>query len=734
MTAPHPYVAIRSTDQWRRVAHFDTALTVSKTGVSLAELKKDESEVAVIIPEHHSYLAFDPFCRLFRLLPEAGQINFWPDIHNLSKSEALPLFETPDQPLGEFTLSDPHIGPLKNASGLSVDSSGHLFVSETSVNRIWVFDLIDKRLIRSINLPDGTQPADSDADGLDVYVLTKNGLGKLSASKEFYYPSGVLEGKIFDRVTVMNGEIFLLENAGTADAKVISWNDPQQTKSFPFATDLVWSSPERLIVAFQSSQLFEEYIIENKASLTFKKNRSFRAKNYDGRGIVRAPDGRIAYFSTKGFRYALPVKPRYKTRGRIVSFALDSEIYQNQWGLAFVDACLPKGCDMRVRFHTSDELENFTLPRLSAANDTIKEFGSLPAPKSSPAMPRDTAFVEYATAKFEDAGKLYRRGKQDELIWDEDTDDEHLVTYETPVTAKPGRFLWVAIELTSNGLNTPYIRGLRVQRNGHKLLQHLPRLYSREPKVESFLRRYLALPESLINEFDVSAITRHVLLDPSSCREEWLAWLASFVGLIFDERFNPDTRRQLISEAVWLFRFRGTVQGLERFLKIYANNQLGFNTVIQIVEKFKFRGHASMIETDTNQNTGSVLGVDYRMGFGQADNEQTGLNSQTGSDEYAHRFNVLVAANLSTEEMEVFRHIIAVHRPAHTVFDVCTVDAGMRIGRGLYLELNSFVGQSAGFIPLHLESGTLGRNGVLGIAKTATTASGGQVGINARLG
>jgi len=212
--------------------------------------------------------------------------------------------------------------------------------------------------------------------------------------------------------------------------------------------------------------------------------------------------------------------------------------------------------------------------------------------------------------------------------------------------------------------------------------------------------------------------------------------------LAFDERFNPDTRRQLISEAAWLFRFRGTVQGLQRYIQIYADFPLGFGTVVQIIERFRFRGHAGLEDPDTADDTnGTVLGVDYRLGSGVAGAEQgefveTQDTEPFGerSDPYAHRFVVLIAANLSTDQFEVIDLIIRLNRPAHTAFEVCTVDAGMRISRGSYLQINSFVGQSAGFMPIHLDSGTLGRNGVLGTPKTASTSSGGQIGRNARLG
>ena len=64
--------------------------------------------------------------------------------------------------------------------------------------------------------------------------------------------------------------------------------------------------------------------------------------------------------------------------------------------------------------------------------------------------------------------------------------------------------------------------------------------------------------------------------------------------------------------------------------------------------------------------------------------------------------------------MAVVQNILQVHRPAHTVFEICSVDAGMRVGQGLLLELTSVIGRSAGFSRLQLGASALGRGAVVG--------------------
>jgi len=59
-------------------------------------------------------------------------------------------------------------------------------------------------------------------------------------------------------------------------------------------------------------------------------------------------------------------------------------------------------------------------------------------------------------------------------------------------------------------------------------------------------------------------------LDPMLAPEDFLPWLASWVGLVVNERWSVEQRRQFLSEAAELYRWRGTVQGISRAVEVYA--------------------------------------------------------------------------------------------------------------------------------------------------------------------
>jgi phage tail-like protein len=127
--------------------------------------------------------------------------------------------------------------------------------------------------------------------------------------------------------------------------------------------------------------------------------------------------------------------------------------------------------------------------------------------------------------------------------------------------------------------------------------------------------------------------TRHVLLNPRSAPPEILPWLAGFVGLILDDRFahaprpgrrTEDVRRRLIEEATWLFRFRGTVSGLRRFLEIY----LGRAPIL--IEKFRVRGLGGAFLGDSAElASSSVLGAGFRIGGAIGESEREVLTGTT---------------------------------------------------------------------------------------------------------
>jgi phage tail-like protein len=73
----------------------------------------------------------------------------------------------------------------------------------------------------------------------------------------------------------------------------------------------------------------------------------------------------------------------------------------------------------------------------------------------------------------------------------------------------------------------------------------------------------------LVSAFDESIAPVLVTLDslaayvdPALCPEDFLDWVAGWVGLVPDENWTIERRRALAARAVPVFRLRGTVAGL----------------------------------------------------------------------------------------------------------------------------------------------------------------------------
>ncbi len=97
-------------------------------------------------------------------------------------------------------------------------------------------------------------------------------------------------------------------------------------------------------------------------------------------------------------------------------------------------------------------------------------------------------------------------------------------------------------------------------------LRYLPAVFQEDP----FLGRFLVPFEEVLNGFgDLLSDIDHYFT-PALTEPDFLPWLAQWLAMTLDEEWEEEKRRLLIAEAVELYRRRGTVKGLERYLQIYA--------------------------------------------------------------------------------------------------------------------------------------------------------------------
>lgn len=105
-----------------------------------------------------------------------------------------------------------------------------------------------------------------------------------------------------------------------------------------------------------------------------------------------------------------------------------------------------------------------------------------------------------------------------------------------------------------------------VPRDVSSYLTYLPGIYQNN----HFLGRFLLIFESILGPLDRTVENMHHYFDPFVTPPEAVDWLGAWVGLALDERWPEDRRRELISEAVNLYQWRGTKRGLSEFLRLYT--------------------------------------------------------------------------------------------------------------------------------------------------------------------
>lgn len=736
-----PFVLVDGGDAWLRAGHRDTFLELEAGVVTLAWEPPAAAEPGGAPPPRPGGLAFDRACRAYRALPDEGRVLRHPwGGYTAGAAEGTDLFAAAAEGPGGDFAAEAAPGVLRRPAALAVDVDDRLYVAEEGRARLLVFDLWSRRLLRAAAFDSGARPLDVAAAGRSAWVVLDAAprLVRLTARglpRPVPLPPDAIAP---ERVALSpSGEPAVLVGAGTDAALLVSLVRPNRPVRAPGATDLEWESDDVLVAARGAGPELERFRLSVDG---VERMAPLLAWGYDGRGIARGPEGRIAFWSAAGLRAGAPARLRYARRGRVTTFRLDGGEYGAEWGRVFLDACVPAGAEVRLACLATDDcvpndppgpgecvppdatLLQPTLLRPRPGNLLLAE---IHRPDLSPPMPPE------ALAAAEPAFRpLHRRESGRELAWARPAEDDRFATYEAPAAVGPGRFLWVVLELAGNGRVTPGVRSLRVERPGHDLLRRLPRTFSREAESADFLRRLLAITDSLTSDLESRAAFRHALLDPHAAPEDALPWLASFLGMALDGRWPVHARRRLVAEAAWLFRFRGTVPGLTRFLELYLERP------VVLLEHFRLRGMgAAVLHEGAPAQSRPVLGGGFRVGGAlRVPGEPADRTPPDAFRLHAHRFSLLVHGSLSAEQESVVRHVLEVHRPAHTVVEICPLGAGMRVGRRLHLGLSSAVGRTGGWDTLEVGGSALGRGAVVGRPEAGTEPGAARLGLDARVG
>jgi phage tail-like protein len=221
---------------------------------------------------------------------------------------------------------------------------------------------------------------------------------------------------------------------------------------------------------------------------------------------------------------------------------------------------------------------------------------------------------------------------------------------EVLVQSRPGRYLWVRIEMSGDGTVSPSISQIDVFGPRRSSMRHLPASFHEDAESAHFLDRYLSYFDTVLAE--VTAVNRDIaaLFDPRVVPEEFLSWLGAWFDLDFDTSWPTWLRREMVAEAVPYFRMRGTVAGLKRILQWHTGLR---GELPQVIEHFR------------------LSGVDEPFMIG-------GVALEPG--DHAHSFTVVLPSYVVPDDRRsVLERLVEASIPAHTRYHLHLVEPGVTI-------------------------------------------------------
>ena len=131
----------------------------------------------------------------------------------------------------------------------------------------------------------------------------------------------------------------------------------------------------------------------------------------------------------------------------------------------------------------------------------------------------------------------------------------------------------------ANGSRNGKAAMLATQEPSRGLIEGLPTPHPFGPAMPSvfqeddFAQRFVSAFDDVLAPIFCALDNWDAYLDPRLAPEDVLEWRSTWVGVELDETWPIERRRMLVSKAVELYRWRGTVKGLRDTVAIYTNSE-----------------------------------------------------------------------------------------------------------------------------------------------------------------
>lgn len=146
---------------------------------------------------------------------------------------------------------------------------------------------------------------------------------------------------------------------------------------------------------------------------------------------------------------------------------------------------------------------------------------------------------------------------------------------------KKGRFLWIMVEISGEAVGN--ISNICVYNPGDNFMQTFPQVYQKE---NSFFHRYLSVFSTIYGAMEERISQLDRILDPEQTAPQMLPELCQWLGISDGLEFlKTETLRELIKQACWLNRNKGTKKVLKRLTELLTG-QIPVVVERNMIEKY----------------------------------------------------------------------------------------------------------------------------------------------------
>lgn len=136
-----------------------------------------------------------------------------------------------------------------------------------------------------------------------------------------------------------------------------------------------------------------------------------------------------------------------------------------------------------------------------------------------------------------------------------------------------GRYLWISLEVYKQFGQSLKFENMTAYFPKKSWLSYLPELYEASD-TEHFLDHYLSVFQSVYDDLNQSIEEIPYLLDVDTTKTKYLDALCQWIGVTKSQMWPDEKKRVLLSEAVDLFKIRGTRAGIMKVLRLYLEDEV----------------------------------------------------------------------------------------------------------------------------------------------------------------